>query len=109
MNQALDPVDLFTERHYDGVTAYRRSRSGGRSGALKSSDWPARASPKPGGAVALHTTNRGNLTVHHAPQSRSGSHIAALQVPEPQFSHSASVPCQPSCAEPLPVPREWIS
>jgi hypothetical protein len=51
--QPLDPADLFTERHYDGVTAYRRSRSGGRSGALKSGNGPARASPKPGGAVAF--------------------------------------------------------
>jgi hypothetical protein len=67
--QALDLADLFTEQHYDGVTAYRRSRSGGRSGALKSGNGPARASPKPGGAVALHTINRGNLTVHHVPES----------------------------------------
>jgi hypothetical protein len=58
--QALDAADFFTERHYDGVTAYRRSHSEGRSGALKSGDGPARASPKPGGAVALHTTNRAN-------------------------------------------------
>jgi short chain dehydrogenase len=97
--QALDPAGLFTSRHYDGVTAYRRSRSGGRSGALKSGDGPARASPKPGGTVALHTTNRGNFTVHHVPQSRGRSHIAALH-----FSHSASVPCQPSFAGPLPFP-----
>src|SRR6185312_2814492 len=67
---------------------------------------PRPSLPETGRGRRLTYHQPGELTVHHAPQSRGRAHIAAVQVPKPQFSHSASVPCQPSFAEPLPVPRD---
>ena len=60
--------------------------------ALNSGNGPTRASLKPGGPSPSYY-QPGNLTVHHVPQNRGRSHIAALR-----FSYSASVPCRPNFA-----------